>query len=268
MKTKRLIPILVAVGITVYLGTYAFLYSIKDEQGNRFKEYVLPATYSYEFEGNVEELSFQAEDGGVLNGVLFKADSAKGVICFWKGNGGTIKEWAQMAPQFLKLHYDILITDYREQGKSKGKITIENFYSDAQLVYNALKDKYSENQIMIVGFSLGGRIAAHLAADNFPKMTILIDAASATGDFSDRFLATLYAPLPAVIGFTFQTEKDVQRSKSPVIVIGTDENARSVSYQIRPLLKEKDKFFEIKGATHGTILNHAATQHILENLLK
>jgi hypothetical protein len=122
-----------------------------------------------------------------------------------------VKEWAQIAPQFLKLHYDILLTDYREQGKSKGNISLENFYSDAQLVYDALKKRYPEDRIVIAGFSLGGRIAAHLAANNTPRMSLLLDAASATGDFSDRFFATLYAPFPPVTGFTFQTDTDVQK---------------------------------------------------------
>ncbi len=267
MKLKRLILIATALSMTVYIGTYAFLYSIKDEQGNRFKGQALPADFKYDFNSNFEELTFQTINEGVLNGVLFKADSPKGIICFWKGNGGTVKEWAQIAPQFLQLQYDILITDYREHGKSRGSISLENFYSDAQIVYDSLKKRYPENRIIIAGFSLGGRIAAHLAADNTPRMTILIDAASNTGDFSDRFFATIYAPLPSVIGFTFQTDVDVQKSKSPVIVIGTDENAGSVSYQVKPLLKQKDKFFEIKGATHGTILKHEETQRILATLL-
>jgi alpha/beta superfamily hydrolase len=268
MKTKQLILIAVVVGITVYTGTYTFLYSIKNEQGNRFKGQALPANYRYDFKETFEELSFRAKDGGVLNGVLFKADSSKGVICFWKGNGGTVREWAQIAPQFLKLQYDILITDYREHGKSTGRISLENFYTDAQIVYDGLKRRYAENQIIIAGFSLGGRVAAHLAADNTPKMTVLIDAASATGDFSDRFLAALYAPFPPVIGFAFQTEADVEKSRSPVIVIGTDENLSSVSYQLKPLLKQKDRFFEVKGATHGTILKHEVTQNILATVLK
>ncbi len=268
MKINRLILIALSLGIIAFMGTYAFLYSIKDEQGNRFKGQHLPAGFQYDFKENFEELNFNAADGGVLNGVLFKADSAKGVICFWKGNGGTVKDWAVIAPQFLKLHYDILITDYRQHGKSKGEISLENFYGDAQLVYDALKERYPENSIIIAGFSLGGRIAAHLAAGNTPGMTLLIDAASTTGDFSDRFFAALYAPFPPVIGFTFQTDADIQKSKSPVVVIGTDENMNSVSYQLRPLLRQKDKFFEIKGATHGTILKHEDTQNILAELLK
>lgn len=268
MKLKPVLLIGIALSMIVYVGTYAYLYSIKDQQENRFKGGALPPDYRYDFKETFEELSFQAKDGGMLSGVLFKADSSKGVICFWKGNGGTVIEWAQIAPQFLRLKYDILITDYRQHGKSKGEITFDNFYSDAQLVYDTLKRRYPENHIIIAGFSLGGRIAAHLAASNTPQMTILIDAASNTGDFSDRFFATLYAPLPPVIGFTFQTDSEIQKATSPVIMIGTDENKSSVSYQLQPLLRQKDEFFEIKGATHRTILKHEQTQNIIATLLK
>jgi alpha/beta superfamily hydrolase len=266
-KARQLILIGLSVGILTYFGLYCFLYAIRDEQGNRFKGPTLPADLPYAFKENFEELTFQARDGGLLNSVLFKADSAKGVICFWKGNGGTVKEWASLAPQFLKLRYDVLVTDYRQNGKSQGEISLENFYSDAQLVYDALKMRYPENRIVIAGFSLGGRIAAHLATNNSPLVTILMDPASTTGDFSDRFFSALYAPFPPVIGFTFQTEEDIHRNHSPIVVIGTDENANSVAYQVRPLLRKQDRFYEIKGATHGTLLRHEDTQKILAVVL-
>jgi uncharacterized protein len=268
MKTSRLILFTLSLSIVAYLGIYAYLYSIKDEQGNRFRGQSIPADFQYSFSEHFEELNFRAKDGGVLNGILFKAATAKGVVCFWKGNGGTVKEWAEHAAPFLELHYDILITDYRQHGKSKGEISLDNFYSDAQLVYNTLKQRYTEDRIIVAGFSLGGRIAAHIAAENAPHMTLLLDAASTTGDFSDRFLSALYTPFPSVIGFMFQTEADIQKSKSPVVVIACMNNPKSLSHQLKPLLKDKDKFFEIEGATHGTILKHAKTWYIIASLLK
>ncbi len=244
MKRKQVLGAVFFLAVLAYAGTYAYLYSIKEQQGNRFKGEALPADYQYAFEEPFEELNFTATDGGKLNSVLFKADSSKGVVCFWKGNGGTVKDWAQLAPQFLHLHYDILITDYRQHGKSRGNISLENFYTDAQLVYNYLKKRYGEKRIIVAGFSLGGRIAAHLAADNQPRLTLLIDPASATGDFSDRFAEALFAPLPSVNEFIFETEKDVQLATSPVVVIGTSENRNSVSRQLQPLLKKKDRYYE------------------------
>jgi alpha-beta hydrolase superfamily lysophospholipase len=138
------------------------LYSIKDEQGSCFEGHALPVDFKFSFDERFEELSFQAKDGGALSEILFKADSSKGVICFWKGNGGTVKDWAPIAPPFLSLNYDILLIDYRHHGKSKGKISLENFYSDAQLVYDTLKRRYPKNRIIIAGFSLGGVVVLPL----------------------------------------------------------------------------------------------------------
>ncbi|GAB3546612.1 alpha/beta hydrolase [Spirosoma fluminis] len=179
------------VGLSVlllgYLGTYWLLYTDKDQQANRYRSVTLPSDYKFSYSPPVEELNFQTPGDGQLNALLFKATQAKGVVCFWKGNGGTLANWGAIAPQFLVNHYDVLITDYRQHGKSKGPITLANFHSDAQAVYDYLKKRYRESEIVVCGFSLGGRVAAHLAAGNQPRVTLLLDPASAGGDFSDRF---------------------------------------------------------------------------------
>ncbi len=268
MKAKPILVVLLGLALLAYGGTYAFLYSIRGEAGHRFKGQILPPDFAYTFTGDFEELTFQAGDGGRLSSVLFKATAPKGVVCFWKGNGGTLREWGQIAPLFVDSGYDVLLTDYRQHGKSRGEITLENFYADAQLAYDFLKRRYPENRIVVAGFSLGGRIAAHLAADNTPRLTLLLDPASATGDFSDRFLAALYAPLPPVIGFNFQTEADVARIKTPVAVVGTGESPHSLAHRLKPALRPKDRFFEVPGATHGTLLTHGDTRRIVAELLQ
>lgn len=266
MKTKRILLVSLSLSTVIYVGTYVFLYSIKEEQQNIFIGQSLPDDFQYSFAEDFEEFNFISDNGGLLNALLFKADSARGVVCFWKGNGGTLNDWGAIAPQYLKMNYDIIITDYRQQGKSKGKISLENFYADAQTVYDSLKIRYPENNIVIAGFSLGGLIAAHLAADNTPKMTFLIDVASTTGDFSQRFFEALFYPLPSTNEFLFQTESDVLKAKTPIVVIGT-ENLNSLSHQLKPLLRDKDSYFEIKGATHKTILSHKETEKIILDIL-
>jgi pimeloyl-ACP methyl ester carboxylesterase len=188
------------------------------------------------------------------------------VVCFWKGNGGTLANWGSIASSFLQFNYDVLITDYRQHGKSKGTISLDNFYSDAQTVYDSLKHRYKEADIVICGYSLGGRVAAHLASNNQPKLTILIDPASAGGDFSDQFTDMLFYPLPSVNGFVFPTEKDVQKALSPVVVVSTD-NTNSTAYKLKAYLSSYDKFEVISGSTHETILTHSQTNQIIKNLL-
>jgi hypothetical protein len=249
-----------------YIGIYLFLYSIKDQQTKQYRSTSLPSDFKFSFNEPMEELMIKTPQGGLLNALLFKAPRAKGVICFWKGGGGTLANWGLIAPRFLQYGYDVLITDYRQHGKSKGAISIANFYSDAQTVYDSLKLRYREDRIVVCGYSLGGRIAAHLASTNRPKFTFLIDPSSAGGDFSDRFTDILYYPFPSVNGFTFLTDQDVQKAPSQVIVVSTD-NPHSTAYLLNSVLSDHDQHLVIPNSTHASILNHPQTMQLLKKLL-
>jgi uncharacterized protein len=74
-----------------------------------------------------------------LNGLLFKADSSKGVIFYLHGNAGNIGSWGNVATTYTKLNYDVFIIDYRGYGKSEGKINgQEQLFNDNEAAYNAL----------------------------------------------------------------------------------------------------------------------------------
>lgn len=256
---RKIILIVLGIGILFYVGLYIYFYSIQDD---RFKSTKLPKDYKFEFNENFEELNFKTKDGGEINSVLFMADSSRGVICFWKGNGGNLQNWGQMASQFLKYNYDIIITDYREHGKSKGDISFDNFHSDAQLIYNFLKGKYSEDKILIVGYSLGTNIASRLAADNDPIMTVLIDPRE---KFDNKYLRMIF---PNTTRFPFRTDLDINSIDSPVIIItGTKSDLYRDANNLKKLLSGKDKFFEIEGANHRTILGDKETDNIFHSLL-
>jgi uncharacterized protein len=258
---KKLILIILGIGFLLYLGLYIYFYSIQDD---RFKSTKLSQEANFQFNENFEELNFEAKDGGRLNSILFKADSSRGVICFWKGNGGNLQTWGQMAPQFLKYNYDIIITDYREHGKSKGNISFDNFHLDAQLIYHFLKSKYPEDKIVIVGYSLGTNIASHLAANNDPLMTILIDPRE---KFGDKYLQMIF-PFPNITRFPFRTDLDISAIDSPVIIVtGTNSDLYRDANNLKKLLNGKDKFFEIEGANHRTILGDNETDKIFHSLL-
>lgn len=259
---KKNILIVLGIGILFYVGLYIYFYSIQDD---RFKSIKLAQDYKFQFNEKFEEWNFKAQDGGEINSLLFKADSSRGVICFWKGNGGNLDKWGQIAPQFLKYSFDIIITDYREHGKSKGDITIDNFYSDAQIVYDFLKTKYPENRIVIIGYSLGTNIASHLAGTNKPSMTILIDPRE---KFADKYMEAFFFPFPNIIRFPFRTDLDIQKTNTPVIIItGTKSDLYGEGIKLKKLLNEKDKFFEIQDANHRTILGNKELDKIFHLLL-
>ena len=64
-------------------------------------------------------------DGLILSAILFHADSSKGVIFYLHGNTGNLEKWGKLAAVYTRLHYDILMFDYRGYGKSEGIIKNE-----------------------------------------------------------------------------------------------------------------------------------------------
>ena len=169
---KKYLIILIGLSIVSYLGLYWYIYSSQDD---KFRSKSLVKDYEFKFDSEFEEINFETVDNGLINSLLFRTDSSIGVVCFWKGNGGNLEGWGNLAPMFLNLNYDVIITDYREHGKSRGKITMDNFYSDCQTVYDFLKTRYSEDKITIIGYSIGTTLSTHLSATNNPNQTILID---------------------------------------------------------------------------------------------
>src|SRR5687767_8882118 len=116
----------------------------------------LAADFRFQYDSKFEELTLTAKDGTRLNGLLFKTDSAKGLVFYLHGNAGALDTWGDIADTYTSLHYDIFILDYRGFGKSEGEIkSEEQFYSDIQLAYDSMKNLYAENNIVIIGYSIG-----------------------------------------------------------------------------------------------------------------
>lgn len=168
---RRTVRVLLGLGL-LYLGSLAFLY-FKQERFF-FNPKHLDKTYAFTFKQPFEELNIEVEDSVLLNALLFKTPNPKGVILYLHGNAGAIHDWGKRAPLYLGNGYDILFVDYRGYGKSDGEYSNSNqLFNDVQKVYNFTKTRYAENQIVVLGFSLGSGLAAYLAANNHPKMLIL-----------------------------------------------------------------------------------------------
>jgi alpha-beta hydrolase superfamily lysophospholipase len=122
-----------------------------------------------------EELEVEVEDGVSLNCLLIREPQSKGVILYLHGNKGSIRRCIRQAENMTGNGYDIFIPDYRGYGKSDGEIESEaQLQTDVQKVYDFLKQQYDEDQIVLVGYSLGSGLASYLAAQNQPQKLVMV----------------------------------------------------------------------------------------------
>jgi pimeloyl-ACP methyl ester carboxylesterase len=169
LKTRLKVSLALCFGLYLMLSTALYLLQEK----LIFLPNELSQNYQYEFTQPFDEVFLNPEKDVSINAIHFKATNPKGILLYFHGNAGDLSRWGKIAEYFVTLNYDVFVMDYRTYGKSKGNLSEQALYSDAQYCYEYLKKVYSENDILIYGRSLGTGIAAHLAKNNQPKNIVL-----------------------------------------------------------------------------------------------
>lgn len=262
---KVLINSLKVIGVLLIIGAI-FLYFFQEKL--IFFPEKLDKNYAFEFPEKFEELNLKASDGNLLNGVLFKADSTKGLVFYLHGNGGSIKGWGDIATKYTSLHYDLFILDYRGYGKSEGNINSEiQIYNDLQMAYDSLKRRYKENQIIIIGYSIGTGLATELASVNHPKLLILQAPYYSLTDMMQRE----YPGLPTIfLKYPFETHTHLKACKMPVIIFhGNTDNVipYESSLMLKKLFKSSDTLFTLDNQGHNGMNDNTVYLSELKQIL-
>jgi len=211
----------------------------------------LESNFIFKYDIPFEELNVNVDDNIAINGLLFKADSAKGLVFYLHGNAGSLASWGRAAKPFIDNNYNCFIFDYRGYGKSGGKITSENqLHEDIQKVYNELIKNYDEKNVIITGYSLGTGLAAKLASQNHPQKLIL----KAPYNNMSYMLNLHYPLLPEfALRYTLTTDQFLKKVGVPITIFHGDKDKLipiECSYKLKEDFKGSDKLIILKGADH------------------
>lgn len=264
MKKAVLTIIILLIGF--YLIICSVLYA--KQENVIFYPQKLSKDFKFQFDQPFEELNITATDGTQLNGLLFKADSAKGVILYLHGNGGALDSWGDVASTYTKLKYDVFILDYRGYGKSEGKITgQEQLFEDVQNVYNKLKERYSEDKIIVLGYSIGTGPAAHLASENNPKLLILQAPYYSLVDMMKQS----FSLVPTfILKYKFETNKYLKSCKAPIVIFHGDEDEviyYGSSLKLKEEFKQGDRLVTLEGQGHNGITDNPVYKNEMKRIL-
>lgn len=172
MSFKKLFKRLLLIVLSGYLIVCGLLYFYQESL--LFFPEKLDQDFQFEFKNEFIERDIMTSTGHSINTLLFPKENAKGVILYLHGNGGSLKSVGNVSEHFLPLGYDVFMVDYAGYGKSSGTITSqEEWFEDMQFIYNDLKNSYSEDKIIIIGYSIGTGVASYLASQNNPTQLIL-----------------------------------------------------------------------------------------------
>ncbi len=260
-----LTKIIIIVGI-VYLLLNLVFYFVQDFFF--FRPEILPKHFTYRYSFPFEEVNFDMEDGGTINGIHFKVPNSKGVVYYFKGNSRSIKGWGKFARDFVSKGYDFFIVDYRGFGKSRGRRTESILYNDAQLVYKWLTSQYEENKIIIYGRSMGSGIATRIASWNDPRMLILDSPYFSFFHQVNRYGFVL--PIKWLLRYKIRTDQFIKKVSCPIFFIHGKKD-RLIPFSQSELLQakvpKKSHIFAIDEGHHNNLPSFPQYHEVLYDIL-
>lgn len=155
-------------------------------------------------------------DGARLSLLELRLPNPSGVVFFLHGNGGSLQNWFTDPSLYRQANFDLVMLDYRGYGKSSGRIESEDqLHSDVRQVWEQVGPRYRNVPVVIYGRSLGTGLAARLAAQVQPELTVLVSPY-----FNMAKLGAHYYPwLPsAVLRYPLRTDEWLTQIEGPVLL--------------------------------------------------
>ncbi len=233
-----------------------------------FRPERLPKNFQYRYPFPFEEVHFDMEDGGYINGLHFKVPNARGVVYYLKGNSKSVKGWGKFAKDFVSKGYDFFMVDYRGMGKSSGRRTEATLFNDAQHIYKWLEEKYGESRIVLYGRSMGSGVAARIASWNKPKMLILDSPYFSFIHQVKRYGFIL--PLRWLLKYHIRSDQFIRKITSPVFIVHGKKD-RLIPYKQSEMLQKVAphhvRLFPVEQAGHNNLPDFAEYHEWLYDVL-
>lgn len=256
----KLLGIFVAFYLLILLGGFLF------QDKLYFRPTQLQANYSFNFDFQFQEVWLGDQ---AINGIFIPTpQESRGLILYFHGNADDLQRWANYSEPFTRLGYDFFAIDYPGYGKSKGKPTEADFYAAAESAYNWATERYTSEQIVLYGRSMGSPVASYLST-KVPAQQLILE----TPFYSLTELLS-HGPYPFLMPFgpryQFPVNEYIATTTMPVgIFQGTAD--RIVPYasavKLRPILKDSTKFWTIEGGGHRNLADYDLFHEGLRELL-
>lgn len=196
-------------------------------------------------------------DGVRIHGWWYHASEGAPGLLFLHGNAGHIGDRSPIAEGLVARGLSVFQLDYRGYGRSEGRPTEEGVQRDALAGHAWVADALGgEDRVVVLGESLGGPVAARLAAERRVGGLILQSTFTAL----DEMAAAAYPILPRFLFRRlrghFDTRAALARVRAPVLVIHGTRDGLVPARMGRELFERASgpkTWLPIEGADHSDV---------------
>src|SRR5690606_13266306 len=139
-----------------------------------------------------------------------------GHLLYCHGNGGNLSDRYAIVQRLLRLGVSVFIFDYRGYGRSEGEPDGGGIMMDGEAArgWLAARAGLPTERLLLLGSSLGGVVAVHLAAHGQARGLVLESTFSSRPGVSARLFPVLPARL--LMRYPMDSEKPIRAYSGPV----------------------------------------------------
>ena len=239
-----------AVATLVWLAACTILWA--KQEGLLFVPDRLPDDSVIATEADVIERTVTVP-GARLSVLELRLPDPDGVVFFLHGNAGSLRSWFVNTQFYRRANYDLVMMDYRGFGKSTGQIESEQqLHADVEAVWRDVAARYRDRKVVIYGRSLGTGLAARLAAEVQPDLTVLVSPYVSILALARQSFPWVPA---AFIKYPLRTDLWLPRIHKPILLLHGDADQLIAPANSRWLhgIVPDSKLVIVAGAGHADI---------------
>jgi fermentation-respiration switch protein FrsA (DUF1100 family) len=204
-----------------------------------------------------EDAWFTAADGTGLHGWYCPHPNPRAVVLLAHGNAGNLTYDADTLKMLqAQLGVTTMVFDYRGYGRSQGVPNEAGVLADARAAraWLARRANVAEDEIVLMGRSLGGGVMVDLAASYPPRALILVSTFTSLPDVAAHKLPLV--PVRSVLHTRLDSLSKIGRYHGPLLQSHGDADTLIPIAQARQLFvaaNEPKWFVTIPGAKHNWV---------------
>ncbi len=191
--------------------------------------------------------------GARLSVLELRLPDPKGVVFFLHGNAGNLDSWFVNTALYREANFDLVMPDYRGYGKSSGRIESEaQLNADVLAVWNEVAPRYQGRKVVFYGRSLGTGLAAALAAQVPPDLTMLVSPYRSMVAVARQHYPWVPA---ALLRYPLRTDELLGRIRTPLVLIHgeRDELIPVAHSHALQAIAPAARLVVLPGAAHGDL---------------
>lgn len=197
--------------------------------------------------------------GARLHALHLQRPEAKGLVFFLHGNGGNLASWFVNAEFYRRAGFDLFMLDYRGYGRSTGSIASEaQLMDDVRAAWRSVAQLYGGRPVVVYGRSLGSGLAAQLAAEVRPALTVLVSPYRSM----ESLAAEQYPWVPlALLRYPLRTDAVIGRIEGPVWIVHGELDTLIPPVHaeaLRVAAGERARLLRLRDAGHNDVQDSAA----------